>query len=129
MANDENLIDLLYDLSSLGMDHAIEGKFDHLDVEDIWPERKDRERAKNFDRLPKGVYAGGPLQSKADPQAKAITNSAKLVRRSKAVAATWGTGEHETVKGISNPWTPFKEKLVREGFRTTQIEIIAKFRW
>lgn len=123
----DDLMDLLFDLSDLGIDSIAPGKFDHLDIEWIYPDAKDKKRARTLALLPKGVDAGGPLQGKANSQAKAITNSEKLVRRSKAVVARWGTGEHETVKGTSNPWTPFREKMIREGFRSDQIKMIAKY--
>jgi hypothetical protein len=126
MASDE-LMDLLYDLSSVGLDSIDPGKFDHINVTDIHPEPKDMKRAKDLAKLPKGIDAGGPLQNKANPQAKAITNSTKLIRRAKAVIAVWGTGEHETVKGTSNPWIPFKEKMIREGFRAEQVDQVANY--
>ena len=84
-------------------------------------------RAKDLAKLPKGKDGGGPLQGKANPQAKAITNSEKLIRRAKAVVVVWGTGEHDTVKGVSNPWTPFREKMIREGFRAEQIDKVANY--
>jgi len=123
----DELIDLLFDLSDLGIDSIAPGKFDHLEIKWIHPERKDLMRARDLAKLPKGVDAGGPLQSKANPQAKAITNSEKLIRRAKAVVVVWGTGDHETIKGISNPWTPFREKLIREGFRAEQVRQIENY--
>lgn len=126
----DELIDLIYDLSSLGIDsipNIDPGRFDHIKVEHIHPEPKDLMRARDMAKLPKGIPAGGPLQSKADPQAKAITNSAKLIRRAKAVVQIWGTGDHETVKGTSNPWVPFREKMIREGFTADQVDIVAYY--
>ena len=125
MANE--LLDLIYDLSDLGMDSIAPGRFDHLDIECIYPDAKDKKRAITLALLPKGVDAGGPLQGKANAQAKAIQNSEKLIRRSKAVVARWGTGEHETVKGTSNPWTPFREKMIREGFTADQIKMVKNY--
>lgn len=123
----EELIDLVFDLSDLGIDSIAPGKFDHMDVESICPDKKDLKRALAMDKLPKGIYGGGPLQSKANPQAKAITNSYKLIRRAKAVVQIWGTGEHETRKGISNPWKPFREKMIREGFTAEQVKIVENY--
>lgn len=124
----DELIDLVFDLSDLGIDSIAPGKFDHLKVEWIYPDKKDIKRARALAYLPKNVYAGGPLQSKADPQAKSIKNSEKLIRRAKAVVQIWGTGDHDTVKGISNPWRPFREKMIREGFTSEQVRIVEKFK-
>lgn len=125
-----DLIDLIYDLSSLGIDSITPidpGKFDHIKVEYIHPDSKDLKRARDLSKLPKGIDAGGPLQSKANPQAKAITNSAKLIRRAKAVVQIWGTGDHETIKGTSNPWVPFRDKMIREGFSAEQVDSVAYY--
>jgi len=128
----DELIDLIFDLSDLGIDSIIPktetGNFDHLDIRWIYPEPKDLKRARDLAKLPKGIDAGGPLQSKANPQAKAITNSEKLIRRAKAVVKVWGIGDHETIKGTSNPWTPFYEKMVRQGFTAEQIKMVKNYK-
>ena len=124
----DELIDLLFDLSSIGLDTIAPGKFDHINVSDIYPERKDLMRARDMAKLPKGIDAGGPLHAKARSQAKAIQNSEKLIRRAKAVVATWGTGVHDTVKGMSSPWEPFRERMVLEGFRAEQVTAVETYK-
>ena len=127
--SDEDLLDLVFDMSDLGGDNSLApGRFDHLYVDSIFPDSKDMKRARDMAKLPKGIDAGGPLQNKANPQAKAIQNSIKLIRRSKAVVKIWGTGEHDTIKGLSNPWTPFREKMIREGFTADQIKIVENYK-
>lgn len=131
MYTDEEICDLIFDLSLVGQGAAEdgEGKFPHIRINSIEPERKDRERAYMMGILPGNLKADGPLQGKANSQAKAITNSMKLVRRSIAVVEHWGTGDHSTSKGISNPWKPFRERLIRNGFSARQIlEIESKNR-
>ena len=123
MYTDEEIYDLIFDLSLVGQGAAEdgEGKFPHINIKMVEPERKDRERAYMMGVLPGNLNANGPLQGKANSQAKAITNSMKLVRRSIAVVERWGTQDHLTPRGISNPWKPFREKLIRHGFSARQI--------
>lgn len=131
MYTEEEIYDLIFDLSLTGQGAAKdgEGNFPHIKINTIVPERKDRERAYMMGVLPGNVEAGGPLQGKANSQAKAITNSLKLIRRSIAVVEHWGIENHRTPRGISNPWKPFRERLIRNGFSAKQIlEIEAKAR-
>jgi hypothetical protein len=123
MYTDEEICDLIFDLSLTGQSSAKdgEGNFPHIRINSISPERKDRERAYMMGVLPGDVKADGPLQGKANSQAKAITNSLKLIRRSIAVVEHWGTGDHQTSRGISNPWKPFRERLILSGFSAKQI--------
>lgn len=131
MYTDEEICDLIFDLGLIGLGEGQngDGKFPHIRINTIEPERKDRERAYMLGVLPGNQKADGPLQGKANSQAKAITNSLKLVRRSIAVVERWGTGDHQTSRGISNPWKPFRERLIRNGFSSRQIlEIESKGR-
>lgn len=120
---DEEILDLFFDLSLVGQGQGDQGKgkFPHIRISEFYPERKDRERAEMMGVLPGGRSAGGPLQGKASAQAKSIQNSTKLIRRSLAVVQKWGIENHHTQRGISNPWKPFREKLIGTGFSAAQI--------
>jgi hypothetical protein len=77
----------------------------------ISPENKDYDRAKNL--LPAG-YSGDPaskISTKARTQANSIKDKAKLVRRSAAVAVTWGD-----TKYFRDAWEPFAKALADMGF-------------
>jgi len=126
MYQDEEIYDLIFDLSLVGIGSGKdgEGNFPHIEVQTIYPEKKDKDRAYMLGVMPGGKKADGPLQGKANSQAKAIQNSYKLVRRSIAVVEQWGLGDHQTEKGLVNPWRPFREKLIGTGFSAKQIQEI-----
>ena len=92
-----------------------------LDVDKIDPEEKDYLRALGFgDEIPD--------EGKASRMAKAITDRAKLVRRSKAVVGIWGTEDYTNNRGdIVNAWRPFKSALLNMGFTEAQISRIEYF--
>jgi len=83
-----------------------------LCVDKINPEEKDYVRALGLDR------GGEPDLGKASRMAKAITDPAKLVRRSKAVVGIWGT---------ENVWAFFKSELRTKGFIEDDISKISEF--
>lgn len=83
-----------------------------LCVDKINPEEKDYVRALDLDR------GGEPDLGKASRMAKAITDPAKLVRRSKAVVGIWGT---------ESAWTFFKLELKITGFTEEEIAKISEF--
>ena len=108
-----------------------------MNITNIQPETKDYRRAKAMDWYKHGwrnwFYGNGaPIQSLAEKQAKLITDPVKLVRRAKAVAAVWGTGDYhgysDGVQKIENVWEPFRRALTRMGFNVAQIYEISQHR-
>lgn len=95
------------------------------------PEDKDYDRALGL------CYSDDPecpQTTKAVKMAKSIKDPLKLVRRSKAVAAVWGTGTYlnnnrrmGSTPMNENVWNPFREALVDMGFNEDQISIISSF--
>ena len=64
--------------------------------------------------------------------AKTIKNVEKLIRRSKAVVAVWGTRDHygysRGVELKQNVWLPFKEALNKKRISRDDILKISKYR-
>ena len=103
-----------------------------MNVARIVPVEKDLMRARNMSYRGSSFYgSGAPFASKAVSMAKLIKDKTKLVRRSKAIVAIWGTGTHTGFvagKPVSeNVWTPFKEALRRHGFTDGEILSIAEY--
>jgi len=100
-------------------------------ISHIVPEKKDIDRVLNFKNSGKQTREDVPFVSKAGPQARAITDRNKLVRRAKAVAGIWGTRDHTGVyKGRQvtvNVWLPFAERLDELGFSVREIHEISEY--
>lgn len=97
-----------------------------MNIELIIPTQKDFERAEGLDfRKQFGRLTfhgnGDPFKSEAQKMAKLIKDPEKLVRRAKAVVATWGTENDENV------WAPFKEALENMGFDHNEIREISQY--
>lgn len=105
-------------------------------VREIKPEQKDFDRVNNFRNSGAKHDDNVPFVSKAEPQANAITDPEKLVRRAKAVVAVWGIrpieGTRVTKSGsyeISvNMWKPFMRRLAELGFTIDQIYDIMMYK-
>ena len=98
----------------------------------IKPEPKDIQRARDLANL-RGKFRGeeSPYTSNASKMSKLIKDKAKLVRRSMAVAAVWGTRDYDVnVNGEEiqeNVWTPFAIALNKAGFDYFQIKEISEY--
>ncbi len=93
---------------------------DEINVSSIIPEIKDWTRMEGMKyQRGKRNPDGSPWASNASKMARLITNPTKLVRRAKAVAATYGIP--------SVAWTPFQEALESMGFTTSQIVTISHY--
>jgi hypothetical protein len=98
-------------------------------IREIKPEKKDFDRVNNFRNSGARHDDNVPFVSKAEPQANAITDPEKLVRRAKAVVAVWGirpiegtrTGKHGSYQLSVNMWKPFMRRLAELGFTIDQI--------
>jgi hypothetical protein len=102
-------------------------------VDEIIPDEKDYQRANGLDQQGKTFYGNGaPFTSSASKMAKLIKDKEKLVRRAKAVAATWGTRDYtgySSGKPITeNPWKPFADALEANGFTKEEIYLISRYR-
>ncbi len=98
----------------------------------IKPESKDIQRAHGLIKSGKRTNTNGsPVTTAARKMANAITDRAKLVRRSKAVAAVWGImdyeGERDGRKVTENIWKPFALRLEECGFGYSDITEISKY--
>lgn len=96
------------------------------------PEEKDIERARGMSRI-RGDYKGGPKTTNASKMAKLIKDEIKMIRRAKAIAAIWGTGNHTTEDKEGNEveenvWDPFVERMTEMGFTASQVNKISKFK-
>jgi hypothetical protein len=108
----------------------------NLQVTSIEPQRKDYERVLDFDwdttmGRRRFYGSGAPFSHNAEKMSKLIKDPVKLVRRAKAVAAVWGTGDyHGGVGGgnwkVENVWVPFKRALIGMGFDGLQISEIER---
>lgn len=88
-----------------------------IDVSKIVPEAKDKLRADNLGKKRERL-------TDASLQAVLISDLEKLVRRSKAVVDRWGT----KLKGLEDPWGPFKQALEAKGFTPEQIKEIENYK-
>lgn len=102
-------------------------------VESLIPDDKDMKRASDlqydssFGRW--SFYgSGAPFTSSAAAMARKIKDEAKLVRRSLAVLACWGTEDYTGyscgVPKTENVWKPFEERLHDLGFTWTQVNML-----
>jgi catechol-2,3-dioxygenase len=108
----------------------------NLNVTLIEPQRKDYERVIGFDwdtTMGRARFYGNgsPFSHNAEKMSKLIKDPVKLVRRAKAVAAVWGTGDyHGGIGGgnwkVENVWTPFERALRSMGFDYAQIVEIGR---
>ena len=109
---------------------AIEG----LDVDKIVPDAKDLERAKGLSMRGSSFYGNNsPFTSEATKMAKLIRDKEKLVRRAKAVVATWGTRDYIGLSNggktqtRENVWKPFAEALLNMGFSYAEVNKISQY--
>ena len=102
-------------------------------VEQLLPDDKDLKRASDlqyntsFGRW--SFYgSGAPFTCSATAMARKIKDDAKLVRRSLAVLACWGTrdytGYSAGVPKKENVWDPFESRLRERGFTWAQISTL-----
>ena len=107
-----------------------------MNISSILPETKDFTRVKAFDWYVHGnrnwfYGSGAPISSNAEKMAKLITDTTKLVRRAKAVAAIWGTRDYtgfsNGIPKTENAWKPFDAALRREGFSSAEIAEISRY--
>ena len=99
---------------------------------DNTPDYKDIQRAHGLIKSGKRTNSNGsPVTSAAIKMARAITDIPKLVRRSSAVAAVWGTSDYEGERnGIAvteNMWKPFALRLEEMGFTYSEIVKISEY--
>ena len=103
------------------------GPVQDIDVETVMPDQKDWDRAVGL-RFNGSKFHGdnSPWAVKAKTMANAIKDPMKLVRRAKAVRATYGSeydGDPE-----SDVYAPFRDALIRMGFdRELQVPFIDNF--
>jgi len=100
------------------------------DIEQIVPDAKDLERAEGLSmRGPTFHGNNAPFQSEAVKMSKLIKDKTKLIRRAKAVAATWGTKPIRNGKGESQDvWGPFAYALEKAGLTAQEIDAISKYK-
>jgi predicted Rossmann fold nucleotide-binding protein DprA/Smf involved in DNA uptake len=108
-----------------------------INIDSINPTPKDFERAQGLDfRKQFGRVTfygnGAPFQSEASKMAKLIKDPEKLIRRAKAVAATWGTnatnGYSQGTPQEQNVWQPFEQALHNMGFTYGEVNKISQYR-
>ena len=104
----------------------------HIDVNSIFPEKKDIMRAEGLMILRgKSKIDRSPFRSNASKMSKLITDPFKLVRRSKAVSQMYGYGDYfpvppgKEIDPDANVFAPFAERLEQLGFSKEQIDDIA----
>lgn len=98
-----------------------------INVNEIIPEEKDYERAEGlkFRHGSKEVRESGyPWESSGEAMAKAIKDPVKLVRRAKAVVATYGIYYGDDNDFI---WRPFYKALFAMGFSLDDVKRIQNF--
>jgi hypothetical protein len=105
-----------------------------MNIKTINPTEKDFERAKGLEfrkQFGRITFHGNsaPWQCEAEKMAKLIKNPEKLIRRAKAIVATWGTGIIYSGDGESqNVWEPFKNALKNLGFNNSEIREISIYK-
>ena len=107
----------------------------HIDVNQLFPEKKDKMRADGLLIMRNKTKGdGSPFRSNASKMSKLITDPFKLVRRAKAVSSMYGFGDYftlppgRTIDQGSNVFSPFVERLKQMGFTKEQIDDIAGWR-
>jgi len=99
-------------------------------VESLIPDDKDLKRASDLQyNTSFGQWSfygsGAPFTCSATAMARKIKDEAKLVRRSLAVLACWGTRDYTGYSGgvpkKENVWEPFESRLREIGFTWSQI--------
>jgi len=109
----------------------------NIDVAKIEPQRKDYERALDFDwdktMGRRSFYgSGAPFAHNAEKMSKLIKDPVKLIRRAKAVVAVWGTRDYTGYSGgipkEENVWKPFARALREMGLDGAQITIVINHR-
>ena len=115
------------------------GSIENISVEEIEPQQKDYDRAKGL-KFRGNTFKGSgePFGSEASKMAKLIKDPIKLVRRAKAIVATYGADEgymsnngwyhHVAPDKESDVWGPFRKRLEEFGFTNNQINLIRNFK-
>jgi hypothetical protein len=109
-----------------------------LDIDTIKPDKKDVERADGLNFQGKTFKGNNePFAGEASKMAKLIKDPTKLVRRSKAVVAMYGTEKYDPYGGRAGHftgsqrkevWAPFADALENMGFTRDQIKKIEAYR-
>ena len=129
---------MMDDIMGESLTEAFKGDVTEIDVESIKPQQKDFDRAEGLQFRGRTFKGNGqPFGSEARKMAKLITDPIKLVRRAKAVVATYGTDEgYMSNTGYSHyvepdeetaVWMPFKRRLKEMGFTPEQISAISNY--
>lgn len=104
-----------------------------LELSTIMPDKKDYDRAEGLRFRGKTFYGNNsPWGSEAAKMAKLIKDKNKLIRRAKAVVATYGTEKHTGYVNGGTPveedvWGPFKDALMKMGLSREEIKAIENF--
>ena len=104
-------------------------KAEDIVIEKLKIDEKDFNRADNLQFRCGSFYgSGAPWTSEASKMAKLIKDPVKLAKRTIAVVARWGTGEHTGwsagVPKSENAFAPFRSRLYEMGFSCDQIDAI-----
>lgn len=121
------------------LEEAYTGSIEDISIEEIEPQQKDYDRAKGLKFRGHTFRGNGqPFGSEASKMAKLIKDPIKLVRRAKAVVATYGADEgymsnngwyhHVAPDEDTDVWGPFRDRLVEFGFTRDQIDSIRNFK-
>lgn len=140
--NTRELMNFYYmrpDYFNESLNESFDGSVEDINVEEIIPQQKDYDRAEGLKWQGHSFKGNGePYGSEASKMAKLIKDPIKLVRRAKAVVATYGSDEghfsntgyyHHVDPDIdSDVWGPFKRRLKEFGFTGDQISSIGNFK-
>jgi hypothetical protein len=105
-----------------------------INLDNVVPDKKDYERARGLRWSGSSFYGNhAPFGHQVKKMTKSIKDPYKLIRRSKAVLAVYGT---QTTGGMSNgkvvdeinSWNEFRDALYSMGFNAAQIGKLASWR-